>query len=267
VARTGDGAPGTPGWRVRVVPNLYPIVGGPDARPGATGAHEVVVLSPAHATSFAQLAEEQAIEVFTVLRDRARHHLTAGHAFVQISINHGRAAGASIEHPHAQVVALDVVPAATEQAVARFRAAGHDLVAADLAAAAGSLLVADGPAPVWCPPAPGTPYEMRVALRSSRASFEQVEAPIGTVALAAREALARLAGAIGDVPYNVVVVSAPPGTGPDAFHWYVEIQTRVAIPAGFELGTGILVNTTPPEVAALRLRDAAGGERITTTRP
>ncbi len=77
VYRTGDGAPDTPGWRVRVVPNLYPIVGGPDAGPGATGAHEVVVLSPAHRDSFAQLDDAQATEVLTVLRDRARHATTS----------------------------------------------------------------------------------------------------------------------------------------------------------------------------------------------
>jgi UDPglucose--hexose-1-phosphate uridylyltransferase len=258
VERTGGGAPDTPGWRVRVVPNLYPIVGGPDAGPGATGAHEVVVLSPAHGTSFAQLTREQAVEVFTVLCERARHHVADGHAFVQISINHGRAAGASIEHPHAQVVALDLVPPAVEQAVARFEAAGHDLVTADLAGAE-AMLVADGPAPVWCPPAASTSYEMRLALRTPGARFEEVGESIEAIALAARDALQRLAAAAGDVPYNLVVVDSPPGTAPDAFHWYVEIQTRIAVPAGFEHGTGILVNTTPPEVAAPRLRNTAVG--------
>ena len=256
VYRTGDGAPDTPGWRVRVVPNLYPIVGGADAGPGATGAHEVVVLSPAHGKSFAQITEQQAVEVFTVVRDRARHHLAAGHAFVQVCINHGRAAGASIEHPHAQLVALDFVPPAAEHAVARVTAAGHDLVAADLEAAEEALLVVDGSAPVWCASAPGTPYELRVALRAPGARFEDVEAQIELVAHAARDALARLAVTIGDVPYNLVVVNAPPGVEPDAFHWYIEIQTRVAVPAGFEQGTGILVNTTPPEVAARHLREA-----------
>jgi UDPglucose--hexose-1-phosphate uridylyltransferase len=258
VYRTGDGAPDTPGWRVRVVPNLYPIVGGADAGPGATGAHEVVVLSPAHGTSFAQLTEQQAVEVFTVLRDRVRYHLAAGHAFVQVSINHGRAAGASIEHPHAQVVAIDLVPPAVERAVERFTAAGHDLVVADLDAAGEDLLVADGPAPVWCPSAPGTPYELRVALRAPGARFEAVDTQIDPVAHGARGALARLAAAIGDVPDNLVVMNAPPGAGPDSFHWYIEIETRVAVPAGFEQGTGILVNTVPPELAARQLREAYG---------
>src|SRR5262249_7651007 len=104
VYRAGEGEADTPGWRVRVVPNLYPIVDGTDPGPGETGAHEVVVLSPSHTDSFAQLDERQAVQVLTVLRDRSRFHLGAGHTFVQVAINHGRAAGASIEHPHAQLV-------------------------------------------------------------------------------------------------------------------------------------------------------------------
>ena len=76
------------------------------------------------------------------------------------------------------------------------------------------------------------------------------------MAQTARDTLGRLAAALGDVPYNFVVHTAPPGVAPDAFHWYVEVQTRIAVVAGFEQGTGIFVNTTPPEVAAEQLRGA-----------
>ena len=257
VARTGQGAPETTGWRVRVVPNLYPIVGGDNAGPGATGAHEVAVLSPAHSRSFAQLDDAQAIEVLTVLRDRARYHLRAGHAFVQVVINHGAAAGASIEHPHAQLVALDFVPPAVEDAVHRFEVAGRDLVVADLERAGDALRIADGGAPSWCPYAASTPYEFRIALRTPGARFDDADdARVEAVAQTTRSTLARLAAVLGDVPYNVVVFTAPPGAAPDAFHWFVEVQTRIAVVAGFEQGTGVLVNTIPPELAASRLRDA-----------
>jgi UDPglucose--hexose-1-phosphate uridylyltransferase len=259
VYRTGGGGPDTPGWRVRVVPNLYPIVGGTDAGPGATGAHEVVVLSPSHTCSFAQLDEEQAVEVLTVLRDRSRHHLAAGHAFVQIAINHGAAAGASIEHPHAQLVAVDVMPPVVTQAVERFEAAGQDLVVADVDRAGADLRVLDGPVAVWCPWAASAPYELRLALLSSGARFDDAaDGDIEAVAEAARAALARLASALGDVPYNLVVHTAAPGAGPGSFHWYLDVQTRTTVTAGFEQGTGILVNTVPPERAAQHLRDPAG---------
>ncbi|HWW45163.1 MAG TPA: galactose-1-phosphate uridylyltransferase, partial [Acidimicrobiia bacterium] len=128
VYRTGGGAPDTPGWRVRVVPNLYPIVGGPEAGPGATGAHEVVVLSPDHRQDLGALDDDQTVEVFGVLRDRSRALARDGHAHVQVAVNHRPGAGASIEHPHAQVLALDFVPPAVEAALSRFEAAATDLV-------------------------------------------------------------------------------------------------------------------------------------------
>lgn len=241
-----------------MVPNLYPIVGGGNAGPGATGAHEVVVLSPAHDKSFAQLDTAQATEVLTVLRDRVRHHLGAGHAFVQVAINQGRAAGASIEHPHAQLVALDLVPPAVAQAVERFEDSGRDLVIADLDAAGDGLRLVDGPVAAWCPRAGSTPYEVRVAARVAGSRFDETgDADVRLFAGTTRSVLARLAAAAGDAPYNLVVHTAPPEASPRSFHWYVEVQTRITVPAGFEQGTGILVNTVPPEVAARDLREAA----------
>ncbi|HYU38680.1 MAG TPA: hypothetical protein VEM59_02435 [Acidimicrobiia bacterium] len=259
VYRTGEGDRDTPGWRVRVVPNLYPIVGGTDAGPGATGAHEVVVLSPSHENSFAQLDHRQAVEVLTVIRDRSRSHLAAEHTFVQIAINHGRAAGASIEHPHAQLVALDVMPPAVTREVERFETAAHDPVAADLEEGGDALRVVDGPVAAWCPQASSTPYELRLALRAARARFDEAnDSDIEAVATVARDALGRLASALGDVPYNLVVHTAGPDTSAGSFHWYIEVQTRINVVAGFEQGTGILVNTVPPEQAVQHLREAAG---------
>lgn len=262
VSRTGGGDPDTPGWRVRVVPNLYPIVGGPEAGLGATGAHEVVVLSPSHTDSFARLRPEQAVEVLTVLRDRSRHHLAAGHTFVQAVINHGRAAGASIEHPHAQLVALDLVPPAAARAVERFEAARRDLVAADLDAGASDLHLVDGEAPAWCPRAGSTPYELRVAPRAAVPRFDEADdGDIGAVAESTRRALAMLGASIGDVPYNLVVHTAAAGPGDRPFHWYIEVQPRTTVVAGFEQGTGIFVNTVPPERAVPQLRAAVEAAR------
>ena len=257
VYRTGEGRPDAPGWRVRVVPNLYPIVGGTDARPGATGAHEVVVLSPSHSDSFAQLEPEHAVEVLTVLRDRSRHHLAAGRTFVQVAINHGPAAGASIAHPHAQLVALDLVPPAVARAVERFEIAGRDLVVDDLDAAGTGLRLLDGPAPAWCPRAASTPYELRVAARAPGPRFDEAsDADIEAVADSTRNALAMLAASIGDVPYNLVVHTAATDTDEGSFHWFIEVQTRTTVVAGFEQGTGIFVNTVPPERAVPQLRAA-----------
>jgi UDPglucose--hexose-1-phosphate uridylyltransferase len=78
---------------------------------------------------------------------------------------------------------------------------------------------------------------------------------LAATARAARDVLARLDAALGDPPYNLVVHTAPPGSGP--YHWYVEIMPRLSVVAGFEQATGLLVNSVPPERAAAELRDVA----------
>jgi UDPglucose--hexose-1-phosphate uridylyltransferase len=255
VFRTGGGEPDTPGWRVRVVPNLYPIVGGSG---GAGGAHEVVIFTTDHHRSFGVLSDNEATEAFTVVRDRVRHHLAAGCAYVQAAVNHGPAAGASIEHPHAQVIALDFVPPAVVAQLERVSRAGNDLVAAAAAAAPGRrLAVVEGPAPAWCPEASSAPYEMRIAHRSTRARLDgATDAEIAVVARATRDAVGRLAIVTGDAAYNLVFHTAPPGPV-GFFHWYVELRPRMTVPAGFELGTGVDVNVVAPEDAAEQLRNAA----------
>jgi UDPglucose--hexose-1-phosphate uridylyltransferase len=219
----------------------------------------VVALSPDHHASFAQLEPDQAAEVFTVLRDRVRALGDAGHAFALAIVNHRRAAGASIAHPHAQVLALDFVPPLVAVGRVRYRDAGQDLVLAD--AHAGSTLFDDATAAAhpgvlaWSPYAAASPGMVRVALTDAGPSFaDATDAQADAMGRAVREVLARLGAWMADPPYNLVVHTAP---GADAdFHWYVEITPRISIVAGFEQGTGVLVNSVPPDVVAEAIRNA-----------
>jgi UDPglucose--hexose-1-phosphate uridylyltransferase len=251
VARLGAGEPQTPGWTLRVVPNKFPIVGG-----SVAGAHEVVILSPAHDRSLGALSVDGAIDVFRTLRDRTAFHLDRGLAYAVPFVNHGRAAGASIEHPHAQLVVLDFVPPAVEDDVERFASAGRDLVADSLSNARGTeYAVIDGPAPAWCNPAASEPFEVLVAHRSTRARFDQATDPeVEVVARSTHEVLARLDSLLGDPAYNLVIHTAPPAAGP-GYHWYVRITPRLTVIAGFERGSGLFVNIVPPEHAATALRE------------
>jgi UDPglucose--hexose-1-phosphate uridylyltransferase len=252
VARIGPGAPDTPGWCVRVVPNLYPIVGA-----AVDGAHEVVILSPAHTDDLGALDADTAAEVFTALRDRAAHHLAAGLVHAQPFVNHGRAAGASIAHPHAQLVALGTVPPRVDALLDRFAGAGHDLVDTAISAArATSTVIGDGPVVSWCPSASWTPFLVRIALRDAGPRFDQTaDTDLRAVAIAVRDAVARVERVLGDVAHNVVVETAPRGDA-RAFHWWIDVAPRLTVIAGFELGTGLFVNVVTPEVAAAALRDA-----------
>src|SRR5262249_875506 len=82
VARRGPGSPDPPGWRVRVVPNLYPIVGGEPPGPGGAGAHEVVIFHANHSVDLGRLADHEVLELFDVLRERAAIHARADLAHI-----------------------------------------------------------------------------------------------------------------------------------------------------------------------------------------
>jgi UDPglucose--hexose-1-phosphate uridylyltransferase len=259
IARTGEGEPGTPGWRVRVFPNLYPFAGGPDAGSGATGAHEVVVLSPDHDRAFADLGDDEAFDVVAMLRERARALGDGGHAYVQLLVNQGRAAGASIAHPHAQVVALDFVPPVVEILLARYADADGDLVAGDADDASERgyhVLEAADSVRVWSPWGAATPFEVRVApVRSVARITDAGDDELRAVAVAVRDVLRRVRSTLGDPPYNMVWHTAP-STGNAPYHWWIEVVPRISTTAGFEIGTGVFVNTVAPEDAAAQLREA-----------
>ena len=118
--RNGSG-PNTPGWQVRVVPNKFPALGiegdldregdGLFDRMNGVGAHEVIIETPDHRSTLATMTEKQIEDVLWAFRDRMLD-LKNDRRFRYILIfkNHGEAAGASLEHPHSQLIALPIVP-------------------------------------------------------------------------------------------------------------------------------------------------------------
>ena len=120
----------------------------------------------------------------------------------------------------------------------------------------------DEAAIAWSPFAASTPYGMRVAHRSTRARFDQAtDAEVRVVAIVLRDALAGLHALLGEPAYNVVLRTAPPDRPAGEFHWYLDVLPRTGVVAGFEEGTGILVNIVPPEQAAEQLRTATAAAR------
>jgi UDPglucose--hexose-1-phosphate uridylyltransferase len=265
ISRSGPGRPGGEGWRVRVIPNRYPIVGGKGSEPvsrdrwhgrgSASGAHEVVVLSPDHHRSLADLKAGQMLDVFTVLRDRARSHAVAGRAYTQVIVNHGQRGGASIAHPHAQLVAIDLEPPVVLDEVARIARDGHCVLCDEMRRSDDDLAVvlADRDVVVWCPWWSSTSFEMLLAPRRHRSRFEGADEELPAVARGLRSSLGRLRQAQEDAPYNLVVHSLPARSGGD-YHWHIHIWPRLQTEASFERGTGIAVNTVDPGDAAAMLR-------------
>jgi UDPglucose--hexose-1-phosphate uridylyltransferase len=263
---------------VRVVPNLYPAFSGSgplevarigpvfEQAPGV-GIHEVLVLAPEHDLGWADLGDKEAGLVMAAIRDRVEDH--GRHSVVrytQTIVNHGREAGASLEHPHGQLLGIPFVPPELEDELdgfARFAAAADaddhggcllcDVVAIEREA--GHRVVLDtGRVLVVCPFWSGSPYEMLVVpVGHERHLADAAPADLVATGRALRDGLARLQDLVGDVAYNIVFHTAPHHDDA-AFHWHVHLVPRITSSAGFEQGTGVRINIVAPETAAEQLR-------------
>jgi UDPglucose--hexose-1-phosphate uridylyltransferase len=267
--RPDGGAADGPGWAVRVVPNLYPALAAdaaepaPEANPDlftaqpARGFHEVIVNAPDAVTSLADLSDAQVALAVDTWRERMRAHGDA--ACRHLIVNERAEAGASLPHTHAQLYALDFVPAAIARERERFgayavRTMGGNLLA-DLVQQEvrerTRIVAIDAEAVLMAPYASRAPFHLLLAPRSARPRFED-DGPTGAGLL--HDALRRLTARLGtSPPLNLWVRTAPHGA--EHFCWWIEILPRLAEPAGLELGAGVGLCILAPEQAAAELRD------------
>ena len=261
-------------WLVRVVPNLYPAFAGNEpmivdhlgpvfTQAPASGIHEVLVLTSDHRASWADLPDAHTGLVLAAIRDRmAEHSAVPGLRYSQAIVNAGREAGASLEHPHGQLLAMSFVPREISDEQAGFaRFEGSCLLCTTIEAEeaiAYRVVLADEHVLVICPYWSSIPYEMLVIPRThQRHLASATPSDLAAVGRAVRTALSRLRERLGDVAYNVVFHAAPFRTEGE-FHWHVHLLPKVTTQAGFELGTGVPINICPPEAAADELRISVG---------
>jgi UDPglucose--hexose-1-phosphate uridylyltransferase len=262
----------TGSWLVRVVPNLYPAFEGDKpfvvehrgpvyTQATAGGIHEVLVLSPDHGDGWEKISDEQAGLVMAAIRDRVEEHSAVpGLRYSQAIVNAGREAGASLEHPHAQLLGMSFVPRELAEEQAGFaRFAGRCLLctAADAEEDCGYRVVfSDERVLVICPFWSGTPFEMLVIPRAHGPHLHRaVPADLVSVGRALRAVLRQLRERLGDIAYNLVFHSAP-YRAPEPYHWHIHVWPKLTTQAGFELGTGVLINIVAPEQACDELRVA-----------
>jgi UDPglucose--hexose-1-phosphate uridylyltransferase len=225
----------------------------------AEGAHEVIVSTPRHETSLAGLSVDELGIALDGWRERMRA-VGEGSSYVHLIVNEGPLAGASLEHTHAQLYGLRFVPAdiARERertAAYHQRTMGSHLlgdVATEEVRRRERLVAIDDEALLICPWASRSPFELRIVPRRPAPAFE-TEGEGGAAMLAT--ALRALGAVLGRVPqYNLWIRTAPRGT--EEFCWHIDLLPRLTIRAGFELGTGVDINTYAPERAASDLREA-----------
>jgi UDPglucose--hexose-1-phosphate uridylyltransferase len=279
-----------PSWQVRVVASRFPVlrVEGQVEREGSglydrvtgVGAHEVIVESPDHHRETADLDIDELEQVLSACRSRfldLRRDRRLRYTLLVKS--RGRRAGASLSHPHWQLIALPIIPthvvqelrASREHFRGKERCLFCDLIRQEQRLVERVALETDRYIAVT-PFASAFPFETWILPKAHHHDFATItdDDLLGFAAIL-RDLLRRLRMLLDDPPYNVVVHTAPsphprPGQ-PDYwttiehdYHWHAEIIPRITRVSGIEWSSGLRINPTPPEEAARFLR-AADPER------
>lgn len=265
------------GWTVRVIPNKYPALrveedpGRADQAglfrqiPGC-GAHEVVIESPDHDTFLGHQPTSQVERVLRTLQYRTNDLMQDVRLQAVILFkNHGEKAGTSLSHPHWQVIATPVVPhllrlrhsVATEYFDATGRCLYCVILEQELSEGVRVLATNDHYAAIL-PFASRAPFETWILPRRHESSFGRVPSKeLFPLAEILKEVLLRLHAGLGNPDFNLVINTVARGDeGKRYFLWHVAIVPRLTTPAGFEMGSGMSINTVLPEQAAQFLRDS-----------
>lgn len=280
--REGNTPPDGPNWQVRVIPNFSPVFriegdinrrakGMYDTMHGV-GAHEVILETPHHIRSMAELEEGQIAKVIAAYA----HRLTdlekdPRFKYVLIFKNHGSSAGGGdILHARSQLIAMAVNPKLIKEELRgaqryfdyRERCIFCDMIQQELET--GDRIVVESSSIVcFCPYASPFPFEMWILPKRHSPDFgktSQIERQ--ELASVLKRSLSNLSAALHDPSYNYVLHTAPFRresrgywkTIEEDFHWHLEIMPRLTRVAGFEWGSGVYINPTPPEEAAAYLR-------------
>jgi UDPglucose--hexose-1-phosphate uridylyltransferase len=279
-------APDTPGWRVRVVPNKFPAlargpfphrkVEGVFESMDGVGVHEVVIESPDHNRELSDLPTDHVREVLETYRERLRSiEAEAQYEYIQLFKNKGEEAGASLSHPHSQIVATPIIPKRIKEEVhsserlhRKYGECIYCRISREERAARARVVVFNQRFLAYAPFASRFPFEIHIHPLRHEAYFSQAEdVELGSLAEILKNVLSRLKTILSDPPYNFVLHQAPHPREArkvwpqirQIFHWHLEISPVLSHVAGFELGTGFYINPVTPEVAAASLREIPVG--------
>ena len=272
--RQNGGAPNAPGWDLRVVPNKFPAlhVEGTLDREGeglfdrmnGIGAHEVIIETPDHDRSLALMSEPELERVLWAFRERMidlkqDHRLR----YILVFKNHGGAAGATLDHPHSQLIALPIVPdfvreeieGARRHYAIKERCVFCDIVHQELRDGR-RIIQENADVVALAPYAPRFAFETWLLPRRHGSRYEQAARhEYESLARLLKSVLQRLDRALESPPFNLIVHTSPFSEDvADLYHWHIEIMPKLTRVAGFEWGTGFYINPTSPEEAARVLR-------------
>lgn len=282
-------------WLIRVVPNRYPAVATAEGLPPNTlvkdtpkgearvssaeeigglfparrvsGGHEVFIESPDHVSSLVELDPTQVVSLLEVFQSRLDFWSSQPTTrYVSLFKNSGAAAGASLMHPHSQLIALSQLPQTVRGVVDRFRryqaktgcCLQCDILRAELRSSE-RLVAATERLVAYCPFASYLPMLLRITTRRHLGRFEELDkAEIAELAHLIRQAIGWLHQLYPGVAYNFLIHTRPPGIGnPEGYHWSFELFPRLTQIAGFEWSSDTIINPLLPEDSADRYRKAS----------
>ena len=276
--------PNSPGWQVRVVANKFPalrVEGDLDKegqgmydKMNGVGAHEVIIETPNPNLPLEQQPVEGVARVLEAYKIRMQDLLHDPRLrYILVFKNHGRQAGASLAHPHSQLIATPITPKRVKEKLTgamqyyayKDRCVFEDILRQEIRE--GTRLVYENTGFVaFCPFASRFPFEITILPRRQAAYYNDIHPDeLLLLADALRVALQKLSKALGQPQYNFIIHTGParyphPGywtTIDHDYRWHIEILPRLTQIAGFESGTGFYINPTPPEEAAKYLREIA----------
>ncbi|MBN1295620.1 galactose-1-phosphate uridylyltransferase [bacterium] len=267
--------PNTPGWRLRVIPNKFPALqieghlrqraDGIYDKMNGVGAHEVIIETPDHGKTLSDLNEQEIREIFLAYRSRILDlHNDKRLRYVMVFKNHGQAAGASLSHPHSQLIATPIVPKRVSEELigseAYFRYKDRcvfcDIINQEMDDMV-RIIESNDHFIAIAPYAPRCPFETWILPRNHLPFFEETpDSAMSDLAVIMMSLMQRIDIVLKRPPYNILIHNSPfDYKFPEAYHWHIEIMPRSTWVAGFEWGTGFYINPTPPEEAAEFLRN------------
>ena len=265
-------------WTLRVVPNKFPAlrVEGELTREGeglydkisGVGAHEVIIETPDHMATLSTVPEKRVEDLFWAFRERVidlRRDMRLRH--IILFKNHGDDAGATLEHPHSQLIALPVVPKRMQEEIDgakryfefKERCMFCDIMRQERTDAERIVIETDHFI-AFAPYAARFPFECWILPKQHASHFDTISpTAMQNLASVLQRLLRRVDKTLEEPPYNFVLHTAPiQEPALSYYHWHIEIIPKLTRVAGFEWGSGFYINPTPPEEAAQFLREVNG---------
>ena len=269
--------PGSNSWQVRVVPNKYPalqeIGDSAISKEGfyhfmqGSGKHEVIIETGKHSERMVDFSKEHLENVLRAYKDRhSELQKNKSLKYILIFKNHGREAGATLEHSHSQLIATPIVPISVKNKVEgakRFFSKQKKCVFCEILAfeleEEKRVILENDEFVSYSPYASRVPFEICIVPKKHQDDYSLIDdGQIVKLADILKQTLVYFDNALNYPPFNLILHTAPlHENSMGYYHWHIEIMPKLTTLAGFELGSGFFINPTPPEEAAHFLRQKA----------